>query len=222
MVAIGHTILGAAGNKEPTTLAEVFVSLGSVGIGVAYAWALVAASAAPDKVEVTPTILRITHAGFRRPWLIPRKAVSAVAVDAGPTAPSRFPIGSPGSGPSSWLYPQNRRWVPQIRGGIDDNQPNVAVLFTRPLDTPPGSVAGWTSRFLMAGRRGVRGVMFTAANPLAAEAALADWGAVRTLDPALVPPDLVEGEALPKWAQWAMLLGLIAIIAAMLAIALTS
>jgi hypothetical protein len=162
-----------------------------------------------DRLRLTAAGLSLEHGGvMRAPLELPLGAVKVATVDPGPAKASgrfgRFAV-LRRLGPTT-VIPRTEGiegWLWTSTGGTaltnlgeDDEAPNVALIFTKPLDETrlreafdPEFVTALAARSPL-GTPAVLGVLFRVADPLAAEQGFRRWGFQELLTDKEVPPTL--------------------------------
>jgi hypothetical protein len=162
-----------------------------------------------DRVRLSGTQVAIEHGRvLQAPLELPLAAVKVAIVDAGPAKLSgqygRFPV-LRRLGPTT-VVPRTEGiegWLWTSTGGTgltnlgeDDEAPNVALVFAKPLDEAPLRAA-FDPEFVTAlaarsplGSPTVHGVLFRVADTLAAEQGFRRWGFQAVLTDKEVPPTL--------------------------------
>jgi hypothetical protein len=134
--------------------------------------------------------LTITHPLMRKPLVVTRSGVRAVAVDAGSTSASdpamnrRFAIRA-GSwavtadpdAPVDWLWHDGQSILPRL--DVADQPPNVAIVLDPTILTPP--LRHGPDHAPLRGEA-LAGVLLSTDDPAAAHALFASWGVLRPLD----------------------------------------
>lgn len=116
-------------------------------------------------LRVSGAMLELAYPGFREPFRIPREAIRAVAIQVigAPRVP-RFPLFSDGKQADRWLRSDSGDLVPHLRLEPGLGEPNVAMIFSRPLKTPRAPLFGDRGPAMKGGSE-ILGMMLEVAEP---------------------------------------------------------